>query len=199
MTQWKYARKRIGFVITLLLLLAAFASPTRTLAATECATILQGVTIQGNLAVPNGINCLLNGSTVTGNVTLGQGAGLISIGSTIQGKLSGDAVSTVGLDSGTVVKGSVTISGATSEIYIDSSRVNGNVALTGNAMSGALAVRDSTIGGNLTVSGNSSDYDSPFISNNAVGGNLTCEGNEDPPYGGGNAVSGRKTGQCAGL
>jgi hypothetical protein len=195
MAKWQHLRIRIGSVFTLLALLTAVLSPTPALAATECTGDLTGVTIQGNLTVPDGAECELTGSTVTGNVTVGDYAAFDSNGSTIQGKFSGDGVNAVVLGSGTVVKGSVTVSGASITFYAVNSRVNGNLTVT----SGFLSVIDSTIGGNLTASGNSSGIGLSFILDNTVGGNLSCDGMTHGVSGSGNVVSGRMTGQCDGF
>jgi hypothetical protein len=188
-------------LVTLLLacLLGVSAIPASpALAATECTSELNGVTIQGNVTVPNGLFCILIGSTVTGNVSVGQGAFFQAIGTTIQGKVSGAGALAFAFTAGTVVKGSVTASGTFETLLIDRSRVSGNVTATGNPTSVNLEVRESTIGGNLTVSGNAT-ANPANIENNSVGGNLICDGNTPAPVGSGNAVSGRKTGQCTGF
>jgi hypothetical protein len=195
----RFPLPRLFGVLALILVSLASAIPSPALAATVCNGPLDGVTIQGNLTVPDGASCTLSGSTVTGNVTVSAGGQFFSGSSTIQGKVSGDSVDEVGLDGGTVVKGSVTVSGAFVRLFLVGVRVNGNVTLSGNATNGPLSVESSTIGGNLTVSGNTSGFGSPAIANNSIGGNLSCEGNVPAPSGGGNAVSGRQTGQCASL
>jgi hypothetical protein len=186
-------------VCTLLVLLTAFASPTPALAATTCTSTFAGVTIQGNLTVPDGFRCLLIDSTVTGNVTLGQSATFESYGTTIAGNLRGDGALTVSLEAGTVVKGNVTVSGTIDLLFIGGIRVNGDVTLTGNATPSTINIRESTIGGNLTFSGNTSNFGAPFIQDNTIGGNLRCEGNAPSPTVGGNVVSGNQRGQCAAL
>jgi hypothetical protein len=194
----RFPLPRLFGVLALILVSLASALPTPALAATTCNETLDGVTIQGNLTVPDGGDCWLTGSTVTGNVTLGANATFEISGTTIQGNLRGDRAYTVILGSGTVVNGKVTISENSRDVSIESIQVNGNLTLAGNSPESTLTVANSTIGGNLTVSGNTSSR-SANIQNNSVGGNLACDGNVFPPTGGGNAVSGRQTGQCAGL
>jgi hypothetical protein len=196
----RFPLRRLFGVLALILVSLAAALPPPALAATECTgSPISGVTIQGNLTVPNGGYCVLVGSTVTGNVTVSANARILTSGATIQGNLRGDGVAGVVLTGDTVVKGKVTVSGASGSVDIEGSQVNGNVTITGNATTGALAVKSSTIGGNLTVSGNSSHNIWPVVINNTIGGNLSCDGNLPSVYVSGNVVSGTTTGQCAAL
>jgi hypothetical protein len=194
----RFPLPRLFGALALILVSLAAVLPAPALAATTCTSTFAGVTIRGNLTVPDGGDCWLTGSTVTGNVTLGANATFEISGTTIQGNLRGDRAYTVILGSGTVVYGKVTISETSRDVSIESIQVNGNLTLTGNSPESTLTVANSTIGGNLTVSGNTSSR-SANIQDNSVGGNLACDGNVFPPTGGGNAVSGRQRGQCAGL
>jgi hypothetical protein len=195
------AFRRVRLVILLLTCLLGVsvipASPV--LAATECASTVTGVTIQDNLIVPNGAECYLSGSTVTGNVTVSANAVFFAENATsIGGKVSGEGVALVYLGSSTVVQGNVSVAGATYAVGLFGIRVGGNLTLIGNNVSDGLAVSSSTIGGNLTVWNNTSAVGIAII-DTAIRGNLSCEGNALPPGGGGNVVSGRKSGQCASL
>jgi hypothetical protein len=201
MTQWHHIIRRVRLVILMLTCLVGVsaipASPA--LAATECNGTLDGVTIQGNLTVPAGVYCTLTGSTVTGNVVVDSGGAFRADYSTIGGNLSSDGAEEVLILQGTVVKGKVTVSGVVAQFVLGNSQVNGNVTHTGSASYFPPAIDGSTIGGNLTFSGNSNGSASPEITDNTVGGNLICEGNDPAPTAYGNVVSGRNNGQCAAL
>ena len=75
---------------------------------------------------------------------------------------------------------------------------NKNTSIVG--VSSPACSAGNSIGGDLHVNDNKvASGGSAVVSGNTVGHNLDCHGNTPAPTGGGNTVSGHKTGQCSGF
>ena len=77
--------------------------------------------------------------------------------------------------------------------------INGNLQITGSNSSSPWHIGScgtTTVGGNVQLTGNAGTGNT--ISQTTVGGNLQCSGNHDVT-GSGNTVTGNRQGQCASL
>jgi hypothetical protein len=173
----------------------------------SCATTIEGVTIDGNIVVPDGATCTLIKATVTGNVKVGRGASLVVESllleepkSTIAGNVQADHCGQVFIGGpGQVVGGNVQIQHCTGESGILQLHLGGNFQCHDNT---ADCFADSDlVGGNVQVNNNVSPGVPSDISDNSILGNLQCQGNSPAPTdsSGANTVEGNKQGQCAGF
>lgn len=131
----------------------------------------------GPLRVTGEVLCL-DGARVTGPVTVDAGASLVVRDATLTGPVSADGAAVVQV-SRTSLSGPLKIRGATTGVVITGSQLVGGIWLEDTAAEGGPVV----VAGNLIL------------------GLLACSGNEPAPthHGSPNTVTGRKSGQCAGL
>jgi len=131
----------------------------------------------GPLVVSPGIACL-TGATVLGPVTVQPGATLIATGSSITG--------------------GVTATGAAG-VFLTDSAVQGPVRISGTT--GAVVIADTTVMGQVSLTGNTTSGGATLVAGNRVLGPLQCSGNTPDPVNieFPNSVLGPETGQCAGL
>jgi hypothetical protein len=171
----------------------------------NCSSALSFAAITGDVHVPKGATCSLTDSTVNGTITVDPGGSLTLSGVTVGGDVH--APGGTSLTSGTLIKGNAEIAngrpGASSTVC--GTEIDGNLDVHNNASETAIGTSASctagdTIGHNLTVHDNRvAGGQSATIAGNTVGGNLACMNNNPAPTGGGNTVSGTKTGQCTGF
>ena len=210
--------KRIAFAGTLLAVLTGVQSCIA--GTTECTSTIKGGTIQGDVDVPPGAECLLLLVTVTGNVT-DRGFLLFDFG-IIGGNLVADHASALRLNA-TLVYGNVQAdhtSGPQASSICGSSifgdlqiQESGSAAywgigfvddcgLAGNSVHGNMDVHDNVgqvnvgqniVGGNLDLNNNTGRSQ---IAYNTVFGSLGCQNDNPTPTGAGNTAV-QKTGQCA--
>jgi hypothetical protein len=187
---------------------------------TTCTGNINGGTVDGNLIVPPGPQCILFGVTVTGNVQVQTNAFLfidIDQVTTIDGNLRVETGATFGFASighpssmivhGNVnadkcnnaslylvkVDGNVSIQSCTTRIFVGNTQIAGNFDCSHN--SAGCELENSTVTGNVQINNNeSADVGSQGI--NTISGNLQCSGNTNI-VGGSNNVSGHKQGQCS--
>jgi predicted acyltransferase (DUF342 family) len=190
----------IAFIVSALSLGGPLAPAAQ--AATTCPpSPTPGTTILGNLVVPATGElfspCILDNVTVTGNVTVGENRSLIlENGSTIKGNLTATNPLNVRAEDSTV-NGKITITGAgtatlfESTVFLANLTVGGEVSLTNNDV-GSGQLRDSRVGGNVTVNNNAVFG----VINNTINGKLSCSGNGTVLLDG-NTAKGGKFGQCA--
>jgi hypothetical protein len=190
------------------------ALPTARAADTTCPPSPVGSTVNGNLIVPANQTCVVRGVTVTGNVQIQTNArlvlfaplppstivGNVSVGTgasldaspgglTIDGNLDANQCLAVSLAAPATVGGNVQIQYCTSGISRFGVIIGGNVACNN---SGECDLNENKVNGNVEVNDNSTAN----VFNNTIGNNLQCQGNA-AITGGGNSVSGHKSGQCA--
>lgn len=143
------------------------------------------------------------GARIEGNVGVGKGAYFQNFGATIDGNAECDRcdffeVSGVDfLGNRAAVHGNVSVHKSASGAVVSHADVDGNVRITKSHGSwGPVAVRESSIEGNVTVSRNTSDVELE-VRDNTIDGNLTCKRNAPAPdLGSGNEVNGNTKGQC---
>jgi hypothetical protein len=189
---------------------------------TTCSSNLTGVTIDGNVVVPDGANCSLGyvppsttpccissppgyAVVVTGNVTVGDGSSLIvGLNSTIAGDVQATNCNFVELvsEGSEIVGGNVQILNCNGQPAFLStgtgSLIGGDFQCHNNI--GACVLSGAYVGGNVQVINNViSGGSSSEISYSHIAKNLQCRSNRPPPIGGHNVVAGRKKGQCAGF
>ena len=148
---------------------------------------INATTISGNLTIPSGSWCDLVAVTVAGNLQLQGGSGLRLMGSTINGNLQAQATA----DARDLLSfGANTVCAST---------IKGNAQIQSSAAASPWHIGGC---GPVTVSGNvlfqSNAGTGNTITQTKVQGNLQCQNNHDVS-GSGNAVSGNRLGQCAGL
>lgn len=217
---------------------------------TFCSTTLSGATVNNNLSVPDGTTCFLSGVAVVGNVLVGTNATLrASSGTKISGNIQAVSCNSVELTTPIFVGGNLEIDNCTGSGFLEppgsnsgpvgtirgnvscennggdcvmrSFEVGGNISFINNVIS---QVTNTTVGGNLSVSNNTStnpstpqevgedtvkgnvevnNNSSPaIVGNNVIGGNLQCMNNSQGVTDdnvGPNTVNGKKLGQCSGL
>jgi hypothetical protein len=151
-------------------------------------------------------NLQLNGTTVDGNLTVAQGSWCDLVDVTVNGNLQVQGGSGLRL-TGTTIHGNVQAQGVTGATDPLSSGAN---AICDTSIGGNLQILSSAAGspwqigscGPLTISGNlqfqSNAGTGNTIVQTTVQGNLQCHGNHDVS-GSGNTVTGNRQGQCAGL
>lgn len=140
----------------------------------RCISTLTGAH-QGALVVDEGTVCL-DGAEVSGTVTVGDGAGIVVTDSTVAGAIRADRPREVDI-TGSTLRASVAIDGATGAVRIADSTISGSVSLTGGT--GVAAV----------------------VSGSTIRGSLQCSGNAEVPTDAGtpNDIVGARGGQCADL
>jgi len=131
----------------------------------------------GPLVISSGVACLV-GATVLGPVTVGPGATLIATGTTFAGP--------------------VTATGAAG-VFLTDSLTLGAVRISNTT--GAVILADSTVGGPVLLTDNTTTGGATLVAGNAVAGPLRCTGNTPAPVNLEipNSVVGPRTGQCADL
>ena len=196
---WKSAMLRLLLVAPLLAAGFALGVPGQASAATSCSTAITGGTIKESLFVPAGEVCTLNGVVVRGGVTVLQGAGLDATNSDIRGAVVADAGPVlVFIRDASVVRGPVTVVGATFAVVVTDSVVRGNLSVT-DGVAINLVIENTEVRGSATVSRNGLVSPPPgSIAGNSIAGDLICEGNTGASLGVQNDdVGGVITGQCA--
>ena len=181
---------RLMVMLPMLAALLALGAPKGASAATVCGDTQIGLeeitgTIRDSIVVPADALCVLSGATVRGGVTVQEGGALYSEFSEIRGSVSGAGVDTLDIWGG-VVRGSVTVSGATAYAIVESAEVRGNVVITGAGdatlnvggsatlnTNGVVNVHSSTIAANLSCAGNSTVILEEYVPN-TVGGVTNC-------------------------
>jgi hypothetical protein len=156
------------------------------------ATCQVGAITVENFEVPQGVTCRLTGTNVTGNLFVQRAGTLIADGIAIGGSLQAEGAASVTLADATV-NGSVQIKQGQRATLL---RTFINADLQLDAMTGALAARSNTIGGNLQAMQNTGGL---VIFDNRIDGNLQCKESSPAPTGGSNVVGGTKEDQCASL
>jgi hypothetical protein len=137
--------------------------------------------ISSPLNVTSGALCL-SGAQVKAPITVGPNASLFASGDQLMDGVSADGAGLVHL-CGTMVKGSVNISGTTDEVEIG----NPSDSCPGNALNGGA-----------TLTNNTSPVD--VVASNRIIGNLGCTGNSPAPTNAGQPnFHGTRSGQCVGL
>ncbi len=162
---------------------------------TSCDGIYNG-TFQGNITVASGQNCVFLSGGISGNVAASGGT-LVLSGATVQGNLQVTGNSTVSLQSSTV-NGNVAIQNisAGTPSLICGTKVNGNLTYQNNTTAMQIGAAGfcaaNTIGGNLQVQNNTG---ATVIYGNAISGNLQCQNNT--ALSGSANTAKQKQGQCA--
>jgi hypothetical protein len=175
---------------------------------TSCTGSLVGVTINGNLVVPDGATCSLTNMRVTGNVLVGTGATLNVPGGnvTISGNLQANQCKNVfirTIGGPVTVGGNVAIQSCTPPVSPGlgyNTNPGASLTIAGNFLcqsnSGPVGAVGGSIGGNANVSQNTGG--TSLVAGNTIGGNLLCFGNTGVRGSNTNTVEGKKLGQCAG-
>ncbi len=183
--------KQIGLtlvVVTVIALVLGVSTPG-VLAATECNGVFTGQTFIGGLDVGPLDTCILNDSVVAGGIHM-TGGTLEVCGSMVAGgvHVTGGASVTLGagLDdgltcAGNAISGGVKISG----VLLFGPGV-ASVELEGNSINGAVSLDNNNV---------------VEVESNIINGSLECSGNLVPVSNNGfpNTVTGKESGQCAGL
>ncbi|HEV3352829.1 MAG TPA: MBG domain-containing protein [Acidimicrobiales bacterium] len=144
-------------------------------------TCAPGRTITGNypgsLYVTGPGGWCISGASIAGRITIGPGASVLLMNSTVGDTVSGSSPGAIAL-CGSTLRGSLSISGATSLVMVGDpvasgclpNTVNGSVTLMSNH--GGLVAKQNRIWGNLTTSGNSGAGPFPGITGPQVVGNI---------------------------
>jgi hypothetical protein len=140
--------------------------------------------------IPDGVTWTLENVTFNRDLRVGAGATVLARGILVNGNFVADrAAQIVLIDSR--VKGNLEIwRGGTADVQ--GNRVDGNAEFRLNA--GSVNVVDNAVYGNLMADGNTGGV---AIVDNFATGNLICSSNVPAPTGGGNRISGSKSGQCS--
>ena len=190
-----------GMVLAGLLALASPAAAQND--AVICDGSATGVTVNGDVAVPEGGACELTNSTVRGNVKVRSGGFFHGSNTNVRGDVKGKRAQTIFLDGGSSVRGDVR-GDRTAQVFIFASTVGGGidvqratdkVNVCGNTVSGDIAVersgRDILIGdpqaldcpgntvkrGDISVEDNSTDVELVVRGNTINRGNLEVKRN----------------------
>jgi hypothetical protein len=186
--------KKIKFWLTGLFMLgvAAYFSIPAAVSADEidCAGTIGAITVD-NIAVPQGVTCILDGTIVQGTVTVGRNATLQANGVRVVGNIQGENSRSVVVRRGSQVGGSVTVVQSRSAAVL-ASRVTGDIHFDANTR--YLRVNGNRVGGNVEVVANTGGAE---VFRNVIDGNLQCKENAPAPTGGSNTVGGVKENQCA--
>lgn len=169
-----------------------------------CTGTYRGVTFPAGLVVPEGQGCSLVGAVVQGDVHVRPGAHLGMHRSEVTGSVSGVEATVQILN--TTVGRNVRVTrpeafpsehGFFIALSVRESHIGGSMTVVdAQRPRTGLGVEDSSVGGNLVLHSNRTI--GFLVDRVAVGGGLICHGNDAPPHGSGN-VARYKTGQCAGL
>jgi len=159
----------------------------------HCRGRIGGVSVDGDVTVPNGATCELDGTRVEGNISVGHGARVYARGVDVDGDLEGESTTAVEVTDGSVIGGNVQLESGGSAVVSDT-HIDGD--LSWEEQRGALVADSSTIRGNLEVDGNSGGV---TITDNQIVGDLSCDENNPAPHGAGNTTSGDEDDQCRGL
>jgi hypothetical protein len=153
--------------------------------------------VPGNLTVSGAT--VINGVTVGGNVIVQPGADVLIKHSTINGGLSSNGAHSLTLSDSTV-KGGTTVTNSTGPVLIGQ---DSNQGCTGNTLrtltvdgnKGGVKVAGNLTSGSVRVSNNTGGTS---IEGNTIGGGLDCPGNNPAATNNGNpnSVSGPRSGQC---
>jgi hypothetical protein len=173
----------VGILAALVVPAIGLAEPTQCAGTVVGDSIDDPATIDGNVVVPAGADCLLIGVVVEGTITVGEGA---SLGfSTLC-----DPVNVTSCFGG-AVGGNIKANGATT-IGLSYVNVDGNVRVRD---SGTISLFRSGIAKNASFEGN--DYVSFYTV--GIGGNLSCTNNDVVDLIAFISVGGNSSGQCAAL
>jgi hypothetical protein len=167
-------------------------------AAVSCTTAspITNTTINSNVVVPSGEDCVITNSTINGSVTVQPNGSLDIEGSTVNGAVTANQPRFVKIgcvNDGSVCTrkssvGPVTVTGATQDAnYICESTVNGNVNIkdsVGNWSIGSTSGANGTVvcafGGSNNITGNVSltgNQDYVALDNNSIGGPVNALNN----------------------
>ena len=172
-------------------------------------------TVNGGLTVQPGEAVCIDNARVNGNVTVDGTGQLYTTGATINGSITANGAGALGI-CGTSVNGGITSNGATGFVVIGdggddgppgcaANTIKGGVSLTGGTT--GFEVAGNTISGGAAFSSNtgappsSEDSTAPEVEGNTITGTLSCATSNVPAITDDhhtNAVSGSKTGECAG-
>jgi len=158
----------------------------------EVCTDNVGEVVDGNVIVPDGMECTLEGSRIDGNVLVGIDATLVALGVTVEGNIQAEGARAVIVGDDTHVDGNIQIKyGGSVEVL--GTTIRGDLQFEENADS--LTVSESVVGGNLQVFKNSGDI---ALESNQISGDLQCKENDPAPVGGGNTAASKED-QCFAL
>ena len=187
---------RALLIVPLLAAGIALGAPRPAAAAALCDTgpvTVIGATIKDNVVVKSGKMCNLEDVTIQGGVTVEPGGAFSAIESEIRGSVSGTDVNSF-LIYGGVVRGGVTVAGASLYLSIKFAEVRGSVALSEAAT--FSGINGSSVRGSVTMNDNPEIH----VGGNTIGGHLACANNDSATnYGDPSTVGGVKSGDCANL
>jgi len=177
-----------------------------------CATTYTG-RIAGTLTISSGSACI-NAARISGGVSISGGASVSILNSTIGNGLTSNGAKLLSVCL-TSVGGSVSVSNSTGFVLIGSNgddtampcasnTIGGGVTLTGNSggleLGGTTSIKGAVTVTNNVLSGPAVDAENgaPEIEHNFIKGSLSCSGNSPAPTNDGapNTVSGSRSGQC---
>jgi hypothetical protein len=149
-----------------------------------------------------GGNVEINNCTIGGDLGSSPGSGFPSF--TVRGNLSCENNGTFCLLNGAEIGGNVRfINNGISQVF--NATIGGNLSVSDNSSTASggneVAVAASnTVGGNVQVNNNSgTGNEAVLVGSNVIGGNLRCVNNSPGVSGSPNTVNGKKLGQCSGL
>lgn len=167
----------------------------------RCSGTIGATYVDGNVIVPNGVDCILRGTRVDGNVIVKGRAKLVARGVQVDGNIQAENHRNV-IVTGRRVNDRTVKSRIEGDIQLDSGNrgrvagavIGGNLQVKQN--SGRQVALRNVIDGDLQAFSNEGGF---RISGNRIDGNLQCKSNDPRPYGANNRVSGNKEDQCRGL
>jgi hypothetical protein len=184
-----------------------------------CTTLLTGQ-VRGSVTVNSGVTCVGN-ATVFGGVTVLPGGQLLMINATVNGSVTSEGASALAICNSSIA-GQVSVRKSTGLVLIGDggdgigpclgNKIGAGLAIGGTAAdanTSGIELGGNTVGGQVTVSGNSPDPATVLASEDAgieiegnhVSANLACSHNSVAPGNDGlrNTVGGVESDQCAGL
>jgi hypothetical protein len=179
------------------------ATTTEASAAAACTNTITGAH-SGTMTLSGpGKTCLTN-ATQDGAITVDNGHELSVVDSKITGAVTSTSSAPFTFCHSSTVKGAIKVSNSTGFVLIgdNGAPCPANVidgAVTMDSNKGGVQLGGNSIAGAVTANGNVAS-NGTIIQNNHIGGELTCSDNTPAPVnnGGGNTVSGQRTGQtCA--
>lgn len=170
-------------------------------------------TVGGNVTVGSGQAVCLSGAKVSGNLIVDPGGAVSVMSSTITGSLSASQANAV-VVCATTVDNSASVSAAVGPVVFGDGGDDGPPGCAGDTVRSGLTISGNQAGvelagdqllGGVSVTGNSgaapgSEDATPELEADSVRGGLSCSGNTPGLTDDGqpNAVTGARTGQCAG-